>query len=392
MTSLDNIVRVIYQEEARIINGGAEKTAKNMDKLDKTTKNVTRNTKRQKSAFKMLNYEFLGTMFFGMNVANTFEKILQPAADLLKISDLWSITLGTFMLPALDAIFPYFLDLIGFMNDLPEPIKKVVGLFTLFGLGLGKIIYIVSMLTLGLQALNVILGKPEVIKDLADAASKLFSNLSNIVALGTITIGVIISVGALKKEGIQIWNDIGAALAEGLGLSRLLGVSKLGTIQLTGAFLFLNLALDIAIDDIKREGVQLWRDILAAFFAGLGVALSAAALGASAASAFFAGIITIPLAAILLVALDFKFSKKKQSKYNPEYFYPENLTAEEYMNTIGRVGPYRYGEVGPPLGNGNVVYLNNTYNVNVSDKREFERMLEEHSKQQRDTILNISSG
>lgn len=97
--------------------------------------------------------EMLGVMFFGMMMQRMFMNMLQPVMDAYGVFDLFRIMLLTLFLPVMDMLFPYLLAVMEWFMNLPEPVKKVIGVITIIGLVLGTLLMVIGSMALGIGSL-----------------------------------------------------------------------------------------------------------------------------------------------------------------------------------------------------------------------------------------------
>jgi len=97
--------------------------------------------------------EALGVMFFGMMMQRMFMGLLQPVMDAFGVFDLFRIMLLTLFLPIMEMIFPFLLSLMEWFMNLPEPLKKAIGIFVVLGLIFGTIIMVLGQFALGIGSL-----------------------------------------------------------------------------------------------------------------------------------------------------------------------------------------------------------------------------------------------
>jgi hypothetical protein len=141
--------------------------------------------------------EMLGVMFFGMAMANMFSNMLKPAAQVFGIFELWTSTLQVVFLPIMQLVAPLLINLMLFFMGLPGPAKIAIGALAIFGLLLGKILFIVGTLALGLGSLfqtslpALLAGA---IKSIAGFVSAAFSIIGAFVAIAVvIVIGMVVA-------------------------------------------------------------------------------------------------------------------------------------------------------------------------------------------------------
>lgn len=102
--------------------------------------------------------EMLGVMFFGMGMAKFFSGMLKPALELTGMFELFSTVLGVLFLPIAMTLLEILLPIMDWFINLPEGVKMAIGMFAVFGLILGKIIFLVGMFALGIGSLILVFG------------------------------------------------------------------------------------------------------------------------------------------------------------------------------------------------------------------------------------------
>ncbi len=102
--------------------------------------------------------EMLGVMFFGMMMKNMFAQLFNPVMEAFGVMDLFREMLLILFIPIMETLFPIFLKLIEYVINLPEPVKKVIGIIALLGVGLGIVLFIIGSLALGIGSLILVFG------------------------------------------------------------------------------------------------------------------------------------------------------------------------------------------------------------------------------------------
>lgn len=118
--------------------------------------------------------ELLGVMFFGMMVQKTMFGLLKPAMEVFGVFELWRIMLMILFIPAIELLFPAFLELIQWFMKLDPEVQEMIGIFVIlagvfgtalfalgaFGLGIGSILQvgIGNIISFGLVAAAVFAG------------------------------------------------------------------------------------------------------------------------------------------------------------------------------------------------------------------------------------------
>ena len=102
--------------------------------------------------------EMLSVMFFGMAISGFFTGLLKPAMDAYGVFDLWNVMLLTVFIPVLDLLFPIFLSIMEWFMNLPDGVKKVIGIIAVLGVIFGIILGVVGAVVLGFGGLAAAWG------------------------------------------------------------------------------------------------------------------------------------------------------------------------------------------------------------------------------------------
>lgn len=97
--------------------------------------------------------EALGVMFFGMMMQKMFMGLLQPVMEAFGVFDIFRIMLLTLFLPVMEAIFPFLLKIMDWFMNLPESVKKAIGIFVVLGVIFGTMIMVLGQFALGIGSL-----------------------------------------------------------------------------------------------------------------------------------------------------------------------------------------------------------------------------------------------
>lgn len=117
---------------------------------------MTRVTKTMKGNFRRFNFELLSTLFFGMAIQRLFVGMLNPALKLVGMFELFSVTMGVLFLPVALALLEVMLPILQWFIDLPEPTKFAIGVFVLLAAAVGSLLFILSVLGLGIKGLQLL--------------------------------------------------------------------------------------------------------------------------------------------------------------------------------------------------------------------------------------------
>jgi len=293
--------------------------------------------KRLNRAFKGFHMELLSTMFFGMALQRTFLGMIKPAMKLAGITELWGNTLQVLFLPVVMMLLPIFLKLSNFLMNLSPTMKKIIGIVVLLIGVFGALLTAISMVLLPLGVL---------------LTSGLAVPAAIVAAIGAAIVGLIVVIANFGK----IWSWVKDKA------SKFWDWFKDRVRKITEPF-------RVAVNFIKSLFDKLWSSLPE----GLRNTLTAFKdFGVNIIRKIVEGIKSMGTAIWDAIVAGFGAAK--------------NFAIKVFNFVTGK------GFTTTPATTSQNIVISPTYNVTVSDKREFERMLEEHSKQQRDTILNISSG
>ncbi len=330
--------------------------------------------------FKM---EMLGVMFFGMMLNRTFMGLLKTSMDWLGINEILTMTLGILFLPIAELILTWALFFLEAVSGLSEETKLMIGAFVLAGAIFGGFLFIVGSVVLGIGALIVAWGFLAlpimiVVGALAlfiavVAGGAIFDTLNSKIggtetALNGLDFGMIKEklVAGLGKaidfitENLPIWTEKGLELAAHL----LKGIAdksdEIGE-ALQNIIVGVGKWLEDNYDELVKLGVSIAKAVIKGFtdaymnfFANIG-SQAKANLQQSSKNARQMGITTTP-----------GFTSVNDFILQPNGRLIKTNPQDTIMGTKN----------GMPGGNMNFEV---TYNVTVSDKREFERMLNDNN-------------
>jgi hypothetical protein len=300
------------------------------------------------AGFRGFRMEMLGVMFFGMAMSKMFSDMLRPAAKIFNIFELWSTTLSIVFLPTMAAIFPFLLKFMEFFMNLPEPTKRAIGLFTIIGLILGKILFITGVLALGLGSL---FGTtlPKVLAKAALSVTRFFSLFVKIGlrAFGIISIIVLGFVSAWKTNFGRI-RDFVKVIFEGIK-NIVVGHFKIisGIIDIVVGIFTLN------FEKIKLGWMKVWTGIKS-FTVGI-------------VQTIIGILATIGLSVFRVIVGAFNLAIKAINLLLPKKFEVPILKTRE-------IGGFER-----KLGNISNVTINQTINATTSNKEEIDALMRENN-------------
>jgi len=125
--------------------------------LNKGFYDVNQHLKQAGKHAQRFKMELLGIMFFGMGMQRIFQGAIGPAANAFGLGELWDTTKLVLFLPLMEAIFPYLLQLMTWIMDLPQPIKLLIGSFTLLIGAIGTLFALFGSISLGMTSFKLVL-------------------------------------------------------------------------------------------------------------------------------------------------------------------------------------------------------------------------------------------
>ena len=308
-------------------------------KMNTETNRLNLATRRSTRGMHQFAFEFLGVMFLGMAITRMFRGLIRTSMEWAGVTEIMSTALGILFLPIALEVQGWALDFLDTISDLNDEQKEFIGWVTLGGIGLGTFLFVLGTAVLGLNSLRLALGVTSItawilgIKLTGAAAKVATAKVAGLkIALATlarVVVGVIIiawSIKSLKgaiEEG-SVLKELGFILGGGLGLA-FIGLQVGGPWGAAIGFA-LGIIGMLTIDWVMGGKLSKLPGVLPHFFPKLNIP----------------GLISP----------------------SPSEIFPQLKSTP--LSEADRVG-----------GGAGGVNLNNTFNVNVSDKVEFERMLNE---------------
>lgn len=323
-------------------------------KLGHTMRMMTHGTR----GFRM---ELLGIMFFGMMLNRVFMGLMRTSLEWVGINEILSAALGILFLPIALLILDWAIAFLEFVSRLPDGVKMAIGAIVLLGAALGGLLFIVGSIGLGIGSLFVGIGEMAGTNFIGSfaAAMKGF-NVMKFLGIGATIISIGWLIHELNKGNIIA--AIGAGIA-GIGFVT-------GNPWLIGLGLLITLMGDV---DLQRQITKLFLSILDQVIA-FGEKIGQMITNIFSGRKWNAGIdLSGFKAGIEEAAPNFQsgFFKSTLPQFANGGVVPGSVGSPMPILAHGgeRVTPVHGSSSGAP------VVINATYNVNVSDRREFEDML-----------------
>lgn len=97
--------------------------------------------------------EMLGVMFFGMMLQKTFSGLIKTSLDWMGVMDVFSVALGVLFLPVAGLLLEWALKFLQWVSTATPEQKKLIGTFVLMGIAIGGLLYLIGTFTLGIGSL-----------------------------------------------------------------------------------------------------------------------------------------------------------------------------------------------------------------------------------------------
>lgn len=338
------------------------------NKLGEKTVDVNTEILAQGPKFQL---HFLGIMFGGMALNRAMTNLTSTSKEWVGIGELMATTMGVVMLPATLALLDEaVLPLMDALLSLPEETKLAIGV-SVFGLeGIGKLLEVIG---------QVALFKIAFPAAFAGLIPKLKASLQSQIGKGVVVaVGLTIAWQSIDfiREGI----DEGSLMTEIIGVIGIgtgLGLIGLTFVGVSGGLIGFSLGIGIGLiiswfirenkkDDIANAIKTATRDMQGEFFeeTGAGRTIKSLASGAGSIGGFLTNEAQISSIKAILPPIFGSKAVGGNISNSGLHFLHEGETV------------LRKDEAGTQNGNISV-----TYNVRVSDKREFEQMLRNNNQQ-----------
>jgi hypothetical protein len=371
--------------------------------------------RRTVTSAKRFKMELLGVMFFGMMLRNTFSQMLQPIMDAYGIMEIWSQMLLTLFLPVMDAIFPYLLSFMEWFMNLPDSIKTLIGIFVLFMIGIGQVLYLFGALGLALNSLLIAFSGP-----LGGAITGIGTALVELGAIAGILFGVIIAIvigfviawkenfGQIREWVMVMWEGIKGMFKGGFEFIK--GLLKVFISIFKGDFSGVKEGIGMMINGVKTMFEGLFKFILG-LLVTLGLSILRIIYGIGK-TFYDAGKWIVEqigkgiesLAIWLIHTIEKLFPSWLIGFLKKGGTFALNLLGggspiPSHDDFIWRSGQGAIG-INPndnivgfkgsnPMSSGVAASINAVYNINVLDRSELERLLREHDKKLVDDVRRI---
>jgi len=319
------------------------------------TKKLQQNTNQLTKASWKLTGSFLGIMFAGMALYRAFGGLLQTQMELWGISELLGGMWTTVLAPIMEKILNFIMPIVEWFMNLSEGWQTLIGAGIILGAVIGLILMIFGQIALGLGALAMLFGVT-----MGFIGLIILIVIGVIAAIGLIVYGVVAIIQGEFKKGIAIILLVGSILFLFIGWWALLIV-----------------AVAIAVGFILRNWTEI-KTFLGNTFMAIGGFLKTWLIDKPMEwiQGFFDWVKGIYDKIAGFVKKIFSGGDKVAGSSGG------SLGSYQNGGIIPQTGNYTLhkGETVVPAGNASGIVINSNYSINVSDKVQMERMIDDNNR------------
>lgn len=361
-------IREVSQKVEQL-GGGMERVTNTTKTLNKATNRLRKSQEVSRVVAKRFQMQWLSILFFGMAMQRMFLGLIRTSLEWVGVTELWTQTLGIFFLPIAELLLEALLPIMDWFMNAPTAVKLFVGAIAVLGIGIGSLLSGLGQVALGLAGIKWLIGA----KNISAFKTSVVSTTTKVnllkFALKGIVIGAGIAIAWLGFTFIRKGIEEGSLLTEVMGILAIgFGAAAVGLTFGGPAGGVLGFTIGVSIG------------ILVSWF-----------IKSSKIAKSESDIIRKRLEEAGAPSLDVeRIVKEFEDSTGPNFF---GLKIPGFQS--GGVVPGRLGSPVPilahagervvPIGGGSSgvaggsTVINVTYNVNVSDRREFESMLRENN-------------
>lgn len=297
--------------------------------------------RRLTTGFHGFRMEMLGVLFFGMSMQRFFGGLIKTSLEWVGVTEIMSTTLGILFLPVAEMLLEWALKFLDWVSQLTPAQQKWIGIIVLTGIALGGLLMIIGTLVLGIGSMVIAFG----------GAITLIGTIGAV--LGVAIIAIIGFRDAWKNNFLGMKTSV-SLLVEGIKsmFASLVTFFK-GVLQIIAGLFTLNFT-EMG-EGIKNIFIGIKNFIVGIFNTMVGAV----------------GTILSGLLNTLIMIIN--------SLLKVGALVGNVLTGQGFTTA----GALQIPTISSPASSssGGVVSNNVTYNVTVSDKREFEEMLRNNNSQ-----------
>jgi len=379
------------------LNGAQHKITTTTQNFNKKTGELTSTMQRQQAAGKRFQMQWLSLLFFGMAMQRMFGGLIKTSLEWVGITELMSTTLGVLFLPVAAQLLEFLLPIMDWFMNLPEPMKKALGWFVVGGFILGTFLSTLGQVALGLAGIkwltasSGLMGLGNAASGAAGKVGGLTAALKGLAAIVAVAIAVTLLFSGMKEADASkaLTKIFIGGLAAGIA-ALLFGATAVAAIAIGALAVVIALEVRFHWFEKAKEGindmVRSIKERVNRVFAGTGT-IGEIFKGAGPADVVY----DMHFGVAATKAEVDKMYHRESAGYDP---FTGKKVEDAIISPRGDIistspEDYLIATKDPgSLGGGGS--LNVTYNVVVSDKREFETMLRANNENLRREVMKIS--
>ncbi len=337
-----------------------------MQKLNSVMAEHNKKVQQNSKALGGFNFSWLSVMFAGMALYRVFGGILRQQMELWGIMEGFSAMLMIVMLPVMETLSDALWPILEWFMNLPEPAQRVIGLLIVFAAVVGAVLLVSGMLMLALYGLLPILA----------ALTPALAGMG--IAVGSVIL-IILGIIAVLALVYLAWKT------NFLGMKETVDKFVKGIKQVFGGVIMIFKGIMKGLQGILTGDFELLKKGIMMVFKGLWQYLIG---GFKATAAVVLGIMKTALMVIynfvkvLIDGIIWIINKLSSLGGKRGGAINWRMPSLQMGGMVPATGPYllhRGERVTPSNKAGEEVNLNVTYNINVSDKAELEKIMRENN-------------
>lgn len=370
---IDNITGKTKQitNSVQEMNKGINRTTTTVDKYNKGLVQSSVTTNKTVTGLRRFNFAWLSVMFAGMALNRVFGSLIKSQLELFGVNELFGGVLTLVMLPIMETLLPLFLKLSEFFMNLPDSVKLGIGAFIIFGSILGIILTIIGQVMLAFGGFAMLL--PGIGAGGTSAIGALVTSLGTIILVIGAVIAVVIGFYHAWRDNFLGMKTVVSNLVNSIKqhFGGLVEIFR-GLLNIIVGIFTLN--FDKIWNGIKLVFKGIWDFIVGGFKIAFNAVL-AILIGVLNTVREIANL-AFKVGAVVGNVFTGKGFTTKGALQIPSFqtggIMPN--TGLAYLHQGERIIPKN------EVNNGSGITISPTYYVTVSDKREFEAMLERNNR------------
>lgn len=353
------------------MGNGVQQTTKTVQDFSKGQVVSERTTNQTTRGLRKFNFAWLSVMFAGMALNRVFGSLIKSQLQLFGITDLFAGVLTVVMLPIMELLLPLFLKLADIFLNLPDGIKLALGVFIVLGTILGIILTVVGQVALAVG--GFILLWPTLGTIVAAVTGAIAGSLGVILIVIALIIAVVAGMVIAWRNDFLGMKAVVQNFIDGFkqtfrgAIQIVTGIFKIIKAIFTGDF-------DLLLEGLKILFEGFWNFLVGGFKIISSVILSV-----------LIGALQIVWNLLKLIVESIKFVVRGAGKILG-IGSSNSIPSRQSGGIIPNTGPFMLhkGERVLPAHNSNQggesrVTINQTNNINVSDRLEMEKLIEENN-------------